>query len=346
MRIESTRLVVNSIDQDDILYTTLKKCLECKVCSCISDNIVDCEYCHTSYCLSCAKKIKKCPHMKCQNDFQYTHSSASLLTLINSLQFKCKFFIYGCAHTATIASLSAHEAECEFNDNITTQEETPKKCFKSKDHFNMSFKQISTVSKSNGDITSSMSDKIDKIYELLVENNTNNYYYSSDTPRFRTKGDLSKEIENLNEKISQLLSKKKLEDTIHETPSETSTMYGSPVSQFNLGDISSNKKNNSVLFNGKKTVKRTVLFKGPASKKKEISSSIGKIDIVSRNVSAEESIDDKLSKTKDELIQYIEDKCTNEIKRYLLETMLFNSDEIEDKINEVIRCVERNMKHN
>ena len=65
MRIESTRLVVNSIDQDDILYTTLKKCLECKVCSCISDNIVDCEYCHTSYCLSCAKKIKKCPHMKC-----------------------------------------------------------------------------------------------------------------------------------------------------------------------------------------------------------------------------------------------------------------------------------------
>ena len=232
MRIESTRLVVNSIDQDDILYTTLKKCLECKVCSCISDNIVDCEYCHTSYCLSCAKKIKKCPHMKCQNDFQYTHSSASLLTLITSLQFKCKFFIYGCAHTATIASLSAHEAECEFNDNITTQEETPKKCFKSKDHFNMSFKQISTVSKSNGDITSSMSDKIDKIYELLVENNTNNYYYSSDTPRFRTKGDLSKEIENLNEKLSQLLSKKKLEDTIHETPSETSTMYGSPLQYF------------------------------------------------------------------------------------------------------------------
>ena len=150
----------------------------------------------------------------------------------------------------------------------------------------------------------------------------------------------------MNEKLSQLLSKKKLENTIHETPSETSTMYGSPVSQFNLGDISSNKKNNSVLFNGKKTVKRTVLFKGPASKKKEISSSIGKIDIVSRNVSAEESIDDKLSKTKDELIQYIEDKCTNEIKRYLLETMLFNNDEIEDKINEVMRCVERNVKHN
>lgn len=143
-----------------------------------------------------------------------------------------------------------------------------------------------------------------------------------------------------------------------------STNCNSPVSQFTICDYQkSSKKKQNTVFPITKHKKNNSISINDSKKKNNFITSLKEIDISSSlintftnepkkdNNSTQEIIkneftncknelrdifDLKINQVKNELKDYIQGKCTNELIRYLQETLLFSTDEICEKINDTL----------
>lgn len=214
-------------------------------------------------------------------------------------------------------------------------------------------------------------EKIDKIYDLLTTKNRSEKLSlkfrldssTEETPRFKGQSEnILNEITSLNEKLALLLSNDTRNESIY---SGCSTSCNSPVSQFSICDYQrSNKKKQNSVFSMTKHKKNNSISINDSKKKKSFLSSLKEIDISSsplintvinepkkENNSTQEIIknevtncknelrdifDNKINQIKNELKEFIQSNCTNELIRYLQETLLFSTDEICEKINDTL----------
>ena len=375
MKIHTSQISVNSFETQNF-SEIIKKFIRCSNCENVAEKPCECELCGEIFCEDCTEKMGSCrcsPHTlfkvkECNKRIsEFIHGI--LFKCKNEKNGCCEEM------RLSELKMHQQMCDFNGNDS-DQERLSPKKFFASKDKNRfMSFNKIYTANKyEDNEIETprslSFAEKIDKIYDLLTTKNRRekfnlNFQLDSsveETPRFKNQSEnILNEITSLNEKLALLLSNDKKNESVY---SGCSTNCNSPVSQFTICDYQkSSKKKQNTVFPITKHKKNNSISINDSKKKNNFITSLKEIDISSSlintftnepkkdNNSTQEIIkneftncknelrdifDNKINQVKDELKDYIQGKCTNELIRYLQETLLFSTDEICEKINDTL----------